>query len=168
MHRFQYCSSATQSNLRPGERITWQTLPAGGYKKPKESNSCYLLYLCRFRIVVTSVVILILAILWRYQESDNVRLVMDSVTGHFTVMRERVISLGTPLQNFVQKIYQRDKSWHREMILCNDEESLVCASPRENCGHTSKPEKRIHEISLFLFSFIFAFYLGSIFNKNII
>jgi len=63
-----------------------------------------------FRIVVTSVVILILAILWRYQESDNVRLVMDSVTGYFTLMRERVISLGTPLQNFVEKIYQRDKS----------------------------------------------------------
>lgn len=81
-----------------------------GYDKPKETHSCYLLYLCRFRIVVTSVVILILAVLWRYQESDNVRLVMDSVTGHVTTMRDRIISLGTPVQNFVQKIYQRDKS----------------------------------------------------------
>lgn len=63
-----------------------------------------------FRIVVSSVVILILAILWRYQESDNVRLVMDSVTGHVTIIRDRVISLGTPLQNFMQKIYQRGKS----------------------------------------------------------
>ena len=68
-----------------------------------------LLHLClyRFRIVVTSVVILIVAVLWRYQESDNVRLVMDSVTGQFTVMRDRVISLGIPLQNVVKKIYKR-------------------------------------------------------------
>ncbi|KAJ7389095.1 Transmembrane and coiled-coil domains protein 2 [Desmophyllum pertusum] len=64
----------------------------------------------RFRIVVTSVVILIVAVLWRYQESDNVRLVMDSVTGQFTVMRDRVISLGIPLQNVVKKIYKRYKT----------------------------------------------------------
>lgn len=87
---------------------------------PKETKTCHPLYLCRFRIVVTSVVILILAILWRYQESDNVRLVMDSVTGHVTIIRDRVISLGTPLQNFMQKIYQRGKSWHTQMILYSD------------------------------------------------
>ncbi|XP_078384307.1 transmembrane and coiled-coil domain protein 3-like isoform X2 [Oculina patagonica] len=64
----------------------------------------------RFRIAVTSVVILTLAVLWRYQESDNVRLAMDSVTGQFTIVKDRVMSLGIPLQNFVQKIYKRDKS----------------------------------------------------------
>lgn len=59
---------------------------------------------------MTSVVILVVAVLWRYQESDNVRFVMDTVTGQFTILREKVISLGIPLQNFVRKIYQRDKS----------------------------------------------------------
>lgn len=62
----------------------------------------------RFRIAITSVVILTVAILWRYQESDNVRFVMDSVTGQFTMIRERLASLVFPLVNFVRKIYQRD------------------------------------------------------------
>lgn len=62
------------------------------------------------RLIVTSVVILIIAVLWRYQESDNVRLVVDCVTGHLSVLRDRFISLGIPLQNFVNKIYHREKS----------------------------------------------------------
>lgn len=62
----------------------------------------------RFRIAITSVVILTVAILWRYQESDNVRFVMESVTGQFTMIRERLASLVFPLVNFVRKIYQRD------------------------------------------------------------
>ena len=140
MHGFQ-CNFflVTQSIVPFQQTFTWEEVLRD---KPflhsrlhvwhaKETKSCDLLHLCRFRIVVTSVVILILAILWRYQESDNVRLVMDSVTGQVTIMRDRVISLGTPLQNFMQKIYQRGKSWHTRMILYNDEESSVCASPRE-------------------------------------
>lgn len=62
----------------------------------------------RVRIALTSVVILTVAILWRYQESDNVRFVMDSVTGQFTMIRERLVSLVCPLVNFVREIYQRD------------------------------------------------------------
>nr|XP_058966422.1 transmembrane and coiled-coil domains protein 1-like isoform X2 [Pocillopora verrucosa] len=62
----------------------------------------------RVRIAITSVVILTVAILWRYQESDNVRFVMDSVTGQFTMIRERLASLVCPLVNFVREIYQRD------------------------------------------------------------
>ncbi|CAH3144026.1 unnamed protein product [Pocillopora meandrina] len=64
----------------------------------------------RVRIAITSVVILTVAILWRYQESDNVRFVMDSVTGQFTMISERLASLVCPLVNFVRKIYQRDNS----------------------------------------------------------
>ncbi|PFX16322.1 Transmembrane and coiled-coil domains protein 1 [Stylophora pistillata] len=64
----------------------------------------------RVRIAITSVVVLSVALLWRYQESDNVRIVMDSVSGQFTIIKDRLASLGSPIQNFVRKIYQRDKS----------------------------------------------------------
>ena len=60
--------------------------------------------------MITSVIILIVAVLWRYQESDNVRLVTDYVTGQFIVMREKFISLGIPLQNFLKRINGREKT----------------------------------------------------------
>lgn len=64
----------------------------------------------RFRVMLTSVIILIVAVLWRYQESDNVRLVTDYVTGQFIVMREKFISLGIPLKNFLKRINGREKT----------------------------------------------------------
>lgn len=64
----------------------------------------------RVRIAITSVVVLSVALLWRYQENDNVRIVMDSVSGQFTIIKDRLASLGSSIQNFVRKIYQRDKS----------------------------------------------------------
>ena len=60
--------------------------------------------------MVTSVVVVIFAVLWRYQESHNVRLVTDYVTGQFSSIRDRVTSLGIPLQNFMKKIYNKEKT----------------------------------------------------------
>lgn len=70
----------------------------------------HLVSLYRFRLIVTSVVVVIFAVLWRYQESHNVRLVTDYVTGQFSSIRDRVTSLGIPLQNLVKKIYNREKT----------------------------------------------------------
>ncbi|KAM7428800.1 transmembrane and coiled-coil [Porites harrisoni] len=62
-----------------------------------------------FRIIVTSLLILIIAILWRYQESDNVRLVVECVTGHLALMRDKFVSLGIPFQNFANRLFHRQK-----------------------------------------------------------
>ena len=167
MHGFEFFFLVTQSTVPLQQTFTWEgelrdkSCLQSRLWHPKETKGCHLLYLCRFRIVVTSVVILILAILWRYQESDNVRLVMDSVTGHVTIMRDRIISLGTPLQNFMQKIYQRGKSWQTDDTLQWRRIISLC-KPQRN---SSEPEWRIHEIHACVF---FRFISGSISNKNII
>ncbi|XP_068735076.1 transmembrane and coiled-coil domain protein 3-like isoform X1 [Montipora capricornis] len=62
----------------------------------------------RFRVIGTSVVILFIAILWRYQDSDHVRLVTDYVTGQFENMRDRFESKGLLVRNVLNKFYNRE------------------------------------------------------------
>ena len=66
---------------------------------------------------MTSLLILIIAILWRYQESDNVRLVVECVTGHLALMRDKFVSLGIPFQNFANRLFHRQKLWQRHAII---------------------------------------------------
>ena len=59
-------------------------------------------------MIGTSVVILFIAILWRYQDSDHVRLVTDYVTGQFENMRDRFESKGLLVRNVLNKFYNRE------------------------------------------------------------
>lgn len=62
----------------------------------------------RFRMIITSMVILFIAVLWRYQESDNVRFVTEYVNGQFVKIGDRFKSKGLIVRTYLKKFYNRE------------------------------------------------------------
>lgn len=59
-------------------------------------------------MIITSIVILFIAVLWRYQDNDNVRFVTEYVNGQFAKIGDRFESKGLPLRTLLNKFYNRE------------------------------------------------------------
>ena len=59
-------------------------------------------------MIITSMVILFIAVLWRYQDSDNVRFVAEYVNGQFVKIGDRFKSKGLIVRTYLKKFYNRE------------------------------------------------------------
>lgn len=59
-------------------------------------------------MIITSMVILFIAVLWRYQDSDNVRFVTEYVNGQFVKIGDRFKSKGLLVRTYLKKFYNRE------------------------------------------------------------
>ena len=59
-------------------------------------------------MIITSMVILFIAVLWRYQDSDNVRFVTEYVNGQFVKIGDRFKSKGLIVRTYLRKFYNRE------------------------------------------------------------
>lgn len=59
-------------------------------------------------MIITSMVILFIAVLWRYQDSDNVRFVTEYVNGQFVKIGDRFKSKGLIMRTYLKKFYNRE------------------------------------------------------------
>ena len=59
-------------------------------------------------MIITSMVILFIAVLWRYQDSDNVRFVTEYVNGQFVKIGDRFKSKGLVVRTYLKKFYNRE------------------------------------------------------------
>lgn len=59
-------------------------------------------------MIITSMVILFIAVLWRYQDSDNVRFVTEYVNGQFVKIGDRFKSKGLIVRTYLKKFYNRE------------------------------------------------------------
>lgn len=59
-------------------------------------------------MIIRSMVILFIAVLWRYQDSDNVRFVTEYVNGQFVKIGDRFKSKGLIVRTYLKKFYNRE------------------------------------------------------------